>query len=227
MNRSIISIIAILGGYFLASSAHAGVVIGGTRIIYDATKKDASITVSNPDNHPYLIQTWVDNVENVTKEVPFIVTPPLYRLNAGKKSMMRIVYTESSLPENQESMFYFNVKAIPSSSETSSNVLQVVVKSKMKLIYRPQKLKGIEPESFAENLQWNISGNQLNVKNPSPFYMNFGEIKLNGSAIKSASYVAPNSSANFTLPGPMKNGAISFKLINDYGGLSKEFNSKI
>ncbi|MBE0398489.1 fimbria/pilus periplasmic chaperone [Citrobacter amalonaticus] len=62
------------------------VVIGGTRIIYDATKKDASITVSNPDNHPYLIQTWVDNVENVTKEVPFIVTPPLYRLNAGKKA---------------------------------------------------------------------------------------------------------------------------------------------
>jgi len=42
------------------STAQAGVIIGGTRIIFDGTKKEASISINNPDATPYLIQSWID-----------------------------------------------------------------------------------------------------------------------------------------------------------------------
>lgn len=42
------------------SFAQAGVVIGGTRVIFDGNKKEASISVNNPDNIPYLIQSWIE-----------------------------------------------------------------------------------------------------------------------------------------------------------------------
>lgn len=42
------------------SFAQAGVVIGGTRVIFDGNKKEASISINNPDNTPYLIQSWIE-----------------------------------------------------------------------------------------------------------------------------------------------------------------------
>lgn len=42
------------------SVAQAGVVIGGTRVIFDGNKKEASIGINNPDKTPYLIQSWIE-----------------------------------------------------------------------------------------------------------------------------------------------------------------------
>ena len=44
----------------MQASAIAGVIIGGTRIIFDGAKKESSISVNNPDTTPYLIQSWID-----------------------------------------------------------------------------------------------------------------------------------------------------------------------
>lgn len=44
-----------------SSSVPAGVIIGGTRVIYYSDKSDATITVKNNEKAlPYLIQAWVD-----------------------------------------------------------------------------------------------------------------------------------------------------------------------
>ena len=64
---------------FSMATAQAGVIIGGTRIIYHADKKESSLDVKNPDPYSYLIQSWVDKDENDTSKTPFIVTPPLFR----------------------------------------------------------------------------------------------------------------------------------------------------
>lgn len=217
-------LLCIIAGMTLASAAHAGIVIGGTRVIYDATAKDASISVNNPDAIPYLVQTWIDNNSGNTQTAPFIVTPPLYRLNGGQQSTMRIVYSGATLPDNQESLFFINIKAIPSTTK-KANVLQVAVKSRMKLIYRPASLRNSEPEKFAEKLSWSVSSGKLNVTNPTPYYMNFGEVSVNKVKVNSATWVAPNSSASFPVPGTLSAGRVEFKLINDYGGLTELFHS--
>ena len=62
------------------STAQAGVVVGGTRVIL-TVKKEASISVDNPDNEPYLIQSWLDNQQSGVDKIAFIITPPLFRLD--------------------------------------------------------------------------------------------------------------------------------------------------
>ena len=84
------------------ATATAGVIIGGTRIIFDGAKKEASISVNNPDATPYLIQSWIDEQEGGSGKAPFIITPPMYRLDSGQKNIERIVAT-GSLPQAKES----------------------------------------------------------------------------------------------------------------------------
>ncbi len=40
---------------FTTATVQAGVIIGGTRIIYNGDKKETSISVKNPDQSSYLI----------------------------------------------------------------------------------------------------------------------------------------------------------------------------
>ena len=115
------------------ASATAGVIIGGTRIIFDGAKKEASISVNNPDATPYLIQSWIDDQDVGSGKAPFIITPPMYRLDSGQKNIERIVAT-GSLPQAKESLFWINIKAIPSASK-QMNSLQIAVKTRIKLIY--------------------------------------------------------------------------------------------
>ncbi len=62
----------------------AGIQIGRTRIIYDAAKKEVALPLQNNDKElPWLIQSWTDTGDGKTHG-PFIVTPPLFRLDPQK-----------------------------------------------------------------------------------------------------------------------------------------------
>ncbi|MDH8324198.1 long polar fimbrial chaperone LpfB, partial [Klebsiella pneumoniae] len=71
-----------------------------------------------------------------------------------------------------------------------------------KLIFRPKGLSDDLPVNHAKELSWSKSGNQIIVKNPSAFYINFMFIKVNGQSIvmKDKNFVAPFSSASYSLP---------------------------
>ncbi|WMT16053.1 fimbrial biogenesis chaperone [Serratia fonticola] len=212
----------LLGGLLLASlGASAGVIVGGTRVIYDGGKKEAALSVKNPDKTAYLIQSWVEPPEGGQAKAPFVITPPLFRLDAGQDNMLRIVRAGGDLPENQESLFWLNVKSIPS-AEKVDNTLQIAVKTRIKLIYRPAGLKGSLNDA-AKNLKWERNGNTLRVVNNSPYYLNFFSITLGGKELPEVTFVAPNATATYSLPSGMAANAVSWKIINDYGGTSDAF----
>lgn len=196
-------------------TANAGVIIGGTRVIFEGAKKEATINITNPDNTPYLIQSWIDMQDGVSGKTPFIITPPLYRLDGGQKNLERIVMT-GSLPQEQESLFWLNIKAIPSASK-QMNALQIAVKTRIKLIYRPDGLRASTPEEQANKLTWQRSGNAIQVNNPTPYVINFNEITLDGRKLDDVTYVLPGASARFSLPEGVSVHSLTFKVINDYG----------
>lgn len=207
------------------SAANAGVVIGGTRVIYDGNKKEAAINVSNPDSVPYLIQSWIETQNGGAEKAPFIITPPLYRLDNGQQNVERIMLA-GQVPQDKESLYWLNIKAIPSTPKTE-NSLQIAVKTKIKIIYRPASLKGTLPEDKAETLSWSVSGNQLQVTNPSTYVMNFNEITVGGKKLDDVSYVLPGSTARFNLPKGVNGGKLTFTIINDYGGPGAVHNKNI
>ncbi|MBO2911907.1 fimbrial biogenesis chaperone [Enterobacter sichuanensis] len=197
------------------TTANAGVIIGGTRLIFDGAKKEASISIHNPDSTPYLIQSWIDMQEGNSGKAPFIITPPLYRLDGGQKNIERIVMT-GALPQERESLFWLNIKAIPSASK-QTNSLQIAVKTRIKLIYRPEGLRASTPEEQASKLTWQRTGNNLEVKNPTQYVINFNEITLAGKKLDDVTYVLPGASARFALPNEARGNSLTFKIINDYG----------
>lgn len=82
----------------LTHTASAGVVIGGTRVIYDTARKDSSFSVSNTGtSEPYLIQSWVENLHDSNK-APFIITPPSFALTQTKKTPCASFIREGSYP---------------------------------------------------------------------------------------------------------------------------------
>ncbi|MDH1125904.1 molecular chaperone [Enterobacter quasihormaechei] len=222
LSKSFIACVFLFVG---VSEVNAGVIIGGTRVIYDGNKKESSISVTNPDSSPYLIQSWVESQNGITEKTPFIITPPLYRLDKGQQNVERIVLA-GSVAQDKESLYWLNIKSIPAASR-KNNTLQIAVKTRIKLIYRPAALKGVIPEELADNLTWQRSGNQIQVVNPTKVVMNFNEISVNGKKLEDVTYVLPGASARFDLPKGITGGAVTFKIINDYGGVGKVHNANL
>ncbi|OAT23950.1 putative fimbrial chaperone protein [Buttiauxella gaviniae ATCC 51604] len=219
------TLIALVIASTAISAANAGVVIGGTRVIYDGGKKEASLSVNNPDSVPYLIQSWIDTQSGGAEKVPFIITPPLFRLDHGQQNILRVVRA-GNLPDNKESMFWLSIKSIPSAPK-AENSLQVAVKTRIKLIYRPEALKKEVPEQLAGQLTWQKVGNQVQVTNPTNYYMNFNQITVGGKAVPEVTFVAPGGTARFNLPAGVSSGPLSFKIIGDFGGIGEVHNASI
>ncbi|MDU1084752.1 MAG: molecular chaperone, partial [Leclercia adecarboxylata] len=134
---------------FITTAAHAGVIIEGTRLIYQGDKKEASLGLSNPDNLDYLVQSWVESADSARNKAPFLITPPLFRLDGKQDNILRVVRTGGTLPTDRESLYWLNIKSIPSTSrEESSNTLQIAIKTRIKLIYRPSGING-KPDEVA------------------------------------------------------------------------------
>ncbi|MGF2432654.1 fimbrial assembly chaperone [Klebsiella sp. 2-N_Kleb.] len=206
---------------FSISVSQASVVVGGTRVIFDGTKKTTTVSVQNKDNVTNIVQSWLAIVDETSPaKDSFITTPPLFRLKAGEKGFVRILRTGKPMPEDRESMLWLNIKGIPATDDVSDkNIVQFAINSRIKLIYRPAALKNAIPEEFAQKLQWSNDGRAIKVKNDSPLYMNFSEIFINGKAVPESWFVAPYSTIRIPVANasPAGKKEITWSVINDYG----------
>lgn len=220
---------------FLALPAQASLVIKGTRVIYNADSKGATVEISNTDDFPNIMQAWIDtDPENKSPEnakAPFIITPAIARLDPKSSQTLRIIYTGDELPKDRESVFYLNVLQIPAqnSANASANQLQFMLLSQIKLFYRPSisNSSAIDTKnklSFSvkspEGTDWSIE-----AKNAGAYYASLSNAQLiaDGKEIPlQAEMLAPYSEQVWhpVKSSPLPAGKLMLKtwLINDYGG---------
>lgn len=210
-----------VGMIFISTAAISGIEIGGTRLVYNGNANQAAISVKNPDNKPYLIQSWVSKSENSDDSgSEFTTTPPLFKLNPNAQNSVRVILAENNLPSDRESVYWLNIKAIHSSSPDAKNELLIAVKSKMKLFYRPAGLKG-DPSLAYQQLIFSREGGKLTVNNPTPYSVSLNEIKVNGKTITKPPMVLPFQTVTLPLSG-ITGGDVSWRAINDFGGVTTE-----
>ncbi|MDM2729710.1 fimbrial chaperone protein [Citrobacter youngae] len=200
-----------------------GIVLERTRVIYDAGKKEAALPVTNrSESLPYLLQSWVDN-EQGTARGPFIMTPPLFRLNAGNNSSLRIIKTSDDIAKDKESLFFINVRAIPATQQSDSvenNMLTLVFKTRIKLFYRPSSLVG-KPYDAYKLLEYKYSNNKLDIYNPSAYYVVFAGLTLDKTDLtNNIERIAPGEHKQLAVPG-LTGKTVQWAAINDYGGTSQ------
>ncbi|WP_151800159.1 fimbrial biogenesis chaperone [Acinetobacter nosocomialis] len=220
----------------LASIGHAEIILHGTRVIYPSDAREVSLQLSNNGTTPSLVQAWIDdgNSKSTPDEsnVPFIITPPISRVEPTKGQTLRITAlpSASQLNQNKESIFWLNVLDIPPKPEGKkqvnneplpNNFLQLAIRSRIKFFYRPTNLKE-NIDTFSEKIQWVKNEETLLIKNPTPFYITMSSIfqEVNHQKIdllKQGLMLSPFSEDQIKL----KNSNItnmSFVYINDYGG---------
>ncbi|WP_219209314.1 fimbrial biogenesis chaperone [Variovorax boronicumulans] len=208
--------------------AAAGVMLGGTRVILGEKDREASIPVKNTGTSFYVVQAWIDAGEGHNK-TPLLVTPPLSRLDPGAENILRILRVPGDLPADRESVFWLNVKEIPEKSK-EENVLQIAVRSRIKLFYRPAKLVG-KPEASRAQLTWAVSpspqgqGAVLKVGNPTAYHLTFTALNIDGGRQQiNADMVPPFGEMSYPLTVIASPQAVqvNFTTLNDYGAETPE-----
>ena len=207
---------------FSAASVQAagGIALGATRVIYPADAKQTSLSISNSDTKErYLVNSWIENSAGA-KEKSFVVTPPLFVSEPKSENTLRIIYAGVPLPKDRESLFWMNVKAIPSVNKNSlegKNVLQLAILSRIKLFVRPNNLPQI-PEDAPGMLTFSRSGNHLKINNPSAYYVTLVNLNVGKTKVDNV-MVAPKSDAQVLLPTGVQ-GNVTFQTVNDYGAVT-------
>ncbi|AGB76624.1 P pilus assembly protein, chaperone PapD [Enterobacteriaceae bacterium strain FGI 57] len=223
MKSKMACVLTLLLGCWNSPSVAGGIVLERTRVIYEASKKEAALSVSNhSEQMPYLLQSWVDTSQE-TSRGPFIVTPPLFRLEAGDNSSLRIIKTDGQLPADKESLFYINIRAIPAQKKADmekENSLTLVFKTRIKLFYRPTGLKGKAYDAY-KSLEYKRINNKLDIYNPSAYYVVFAGLSLGKTDLSDKiDYLAPGQHTQLTVPATVEN-TVKWAAINDYGGQSQ------
>lgn len=211
-----------------SSFGHAnGLGLGATRLIYLQDKKEASVPLNNVgDGVPYLIQAWVTDFSQKENDVPFITTPPLFKLASQSSSMVRVVYTgKRALPTDRESVFLLNVRAVPAvAKESSPNRLTIATQNIIKLIYRPTGLTVKGAGEAWRQLRVTPGTGSVTFNNPTPYVVTLTRLKINGQTVERPGTLQPFASQAIKAPvGKINN--VSFSTINDFGGITPERNT--
>lgn len=220
----------------LVGSAQASVTIGGTRVVYPLEQREVTVKLDNDSKTPSLVQVWLDDGNADAKpgeiKVPFVITPPIFRMDPKKAQTLRVMYTGEPLPQDRESVYWLNVLDIPpkAGGAPDANTLTLAYRTRIKLFARPATLPG-KPEDAAAQLSWKIAlsadgkGQAVSVSNPTPYYVSFSEIDVesNGHTFRNeqGGMVAPRASV--VLPIAKMNAVaagakVHYIAISDYGG---------
>jgi chaperone protein EcpD len=230
-------VLVLLLALLTCSQAMAGVVVTGTRLIYPANLKkqhqEITVKLSNNGTRPALVQVWIDsgdpNTTPTNSKAPFVLTPPVARIDPGKGQSLRLKFTGAvPLPQDKESVFWFNALELPPKVEADadSSRLEMAFKTRIKLFYRPDGLPGTADAAIGQ-VQWKVvpqdQGFALEAHNPSAFYVSLSEVILVDGGRRNhaeSGMLAPGETKRLALKvkTPVASGAqVEFKAINDYG----------
>lgn len=219
----------------MSGVADASVVIAGTRVIFPAAGGEITVRLNNNGEQPALVEAWLDDGDATSTpdsaHVPFVITPPLFRMNPGKGQSLRIVYTGEKMPSDRESLFWLNVLEIPpkpaDASGEAQNTLQFAVRSRLKFFYRPAALTS-DALKAAQQITWTAvaqgAGYALVAHNPTPYYVTFSKLSVSSGNMAYTSdpgMVAPMSTLSLLIKdlnrAPALNTVVDYTAINDFG----------
>ncbi|UIN20460.1 fimbrial biogenesis chaperone [Herbaspirillum frisingense] len=216
------------------ASAQASVTMLGTRIIYPADASEQALRFSNPDDHPNLVQVWLDDGRSGDAHAlssPFLVIPPVFRVEPHGGQMVRLSYVGAALPQDRESLFFLNFLQVPAlkADSVGENQLVLTVRSRMKLFYRPTALASEAdaaraPDGLAFSIDSTGSAATVVVDNSSAYHVVVQQATLlqgeQQQALARATVISPFQQLRWPLtrvPVERSDLRMQLRIVNDFG----------
>lgn len=167
--------------------ASAQLLLSSSRLVYPVGARQVEMTITNDGQRLITAQAWVDADEIQARpedtQAPFLVSPPVSKIQPGKSQTLRISYTGAPTTGDRETLYYLNILDIapPPEKNAGANYMRMNVRSRFKVFYRPAGLAG-DPVAAAKALVWTVSPldapAQLIIENPSPYFQSLINIRL-------------------------------------------------
>lgn len=217
-----------------AGSASAAVRPQLTRIIAYTTDKETAVDIVNDSKDPFMVQSWLEDLQGKDTDIPIVLTPPVMKLEGKKQGKLRLVIMKGAVPQDRESVYWLSLQEIPPKAKGVDNRLVVAVRSRLKVFVRPAGFNAEGSRKAAEGLTWSIEkeGNKSWIKasNNAAYYVSFGELAVAFPGYKKkrieekSEMVPPKGSARYLLPESYKGGkvTITWSGMHDWGGAGAE-----
>ncbi|MBE4916810.1 fimbria/pilus periplasmic chaperone [Enterobacter cloacae complex sp. P6RS] len=207
--------------------ANAAIALDRTRVIANGGVDSISLTISNENkNLPYLAQSWIEDANGKKITSPFNVLPPVQRIEPGAKSQVKIQTSPAAhqLPQDRETLFYFNLREIPPRSKTP-NTLQIALQTRIKMFYRPQAIALDKTQAakgdWVEKVTLQRNGDKYVIKNASPYYLTIVEGRATAKGVPvqlTPVMVNPMAQAELQVSAGALGNSPVLTYVNDYGG---------
>ncbi len=208
-------------------SVQAAVSLDRTRVVFSGEEKSVSLSISNQNNQlPYLAQAWIENAQEEKITSPLVVLPPIQRLEAGANSQVKIqgLPQLNQLPQDRESLFYFNLREVPPRSD-KSNTLQIALQTRIKLFYRPAPIArgiGSGTAPWQEQITLTLQGDRYQVSNPTPYFVTLidASSRRNGKTAEGFQplMIEPKGQMMLGVSAKSLGAKPVLTYVNDYGG---------
>lgn len=228
IRKNTVSAVAVaLVSILAAQQASAAIALDRTRVVYNGGEKSVSLNISNENkNLPYLAQAWMEDAQGNKISSPLTVLPPVQRVEPGAESQVKVqaAPAAATLPQDRETLFYFNLREIPPRS-TKPNTLQIALQTRIKLFYRPAAIQLDKTEAaqgdWVEKVTMTRQGDKFVVNNPTPYFLTIieGAPSVKGKPVGfEPIMVSPKDSKAIEAPAAAFGASPVLTYVNDYGG---------
>lgn len=175
----------------VTSFAHSGLATSSSRVIFEKDENQKSFILANINEYPIIVQSWVDEGEGNSNYLnsPFVVTPPVFKMQQDQNQSIRIIYKGNELPQDRESVYWLNLYEIPGKAANKKNkyepdraYLNLAMNTQLKIFYRPQKLKKMDLDEILSKISFSfkrVDGKTyLECGNTSPYNVSFSKLKI-------------------------------------------------
>ncbi|WP_240042905.1 fimbrial biogenesis chaperone [Photorhabdus luminescens] len=213
-------------------SQAAGISLNKTRVIFSQGARAQTLTVVNTTSQAWLVQVRITGDQEKTAPA-FVVTPPLFRLEANSQNSLRILptFNRPPFPMDRESLGYVQMNAIPATQPVTDEPVReqasMSVGMRIKFFWRPHGLP-MPPEEAYGQLRFQSQPDGMKACNPTPYFLSLDSLTLDGQALdlnRYPSMIAPQDCVTYA--GQEGKKSVSWSMINDYGGASNLFTAKV
>lgn len=195
-SKKFLLLCVLLGFIFPAAVLADGMRPETTVIVLNEADGEVSINVTNTDGGPALLHSTIEDVPEDLEPL-VVVTPPVTRVDAGERQMVRFLAIANE-PLKTQRLKRVSFEGIPQTQPGSGSTIGISLRQNLPLIIHPKGLP--RHDAPWELLTWQLDGTTLSVRNESPYV-----VRLASVVRVNPQHVIANLPRTYVLPGQVLN----------------------